>query len=167
MVTFWLRGTAPDGSILILVGSADNLLSTVEGAFTDAGMRLYAAFNYPSASEGLTALIEAVNPQMKLRLPRDERQDLRKRTEADIAGFALSVCARADGDDDDYADADDDEPDGVALYDWVIGDTSVEGLAQVYASADGAEVKDVYPDLDWLPDSARVVVGAPYAIYRT
>jgi hypothetical protein len=153
--TFWLEGAAADGSITVLIGSADNLLSVDPSAFRDSD-RLRPGFNYPSATEGLTALVRAVSPQMRTHVPEDEWAEISLR-EVDIARFALDAPRRDDSDLD------------IALEEneiprWELRHGTVRGLARVYASVDAAEIKADSPTYGWLADDATVVVGAPYVI---
>lgn len=156
--TFWFEGSSADGSIMILVGSADNLLSVDADSFRDLD-QLRPGFNFPSGTEGLTALIQAVTPRLQTNVP-DDDWDYTLLGETDIAHFALAVTRIAD--ESEYPN---DEDDGVWVGNWVRRSGVVHGLARVYASALGRDLNESGSRFDWLPDDAQVVVGAPYALY--
>jgi hypothetical protein len=166
-LTFWLQGTAVDGSIVVLIGSAYNLLATDIPSLRDSGVRLAPMFNYPSSTEGLTALVQSVCPELKTAVPSSEWSEIDS-LETDIAAFALRVSMRSDGSEkaELYDLYDFEGPDAIRLRSWMLSAGRVRGLARIYAVASADTITRSYSELDWLPTGVQVVVGAPYAVYR-
>jgi hypothetical protein len=154
--TFWLEGCAAGGSILVLVGSADNSLAVDPRAFP-ALEQLRPGFDYPSSTDGLTALIQATSPNVQATIPDEEWGWMRLR-DVDVVAFALDAPRRCD---EESVDIDLEENE---LPEWERRRGRVRGLARVYACASAADLKASHDRFDWLPDGTQVAVAAPYAL---